>query len=125
MESKKIAMPVTCKSRLVEKCLGCTAMKLQSSAHIGDDGITIELHCENEVVCDALEDRRWASFLPCDPGDDLYFANGQTGRVEEVAFCIGSDVPVVRCQKFIGDTSYDMTFSSDDLGKTVFLSPNE
>lgn len=125
MESKESFVKVTCKSRITAKCDGCPALKLQSQVSTcpAVPEVLVELCCENEAVCNALEDRRWDSFMPCFPGDDLYFTGGKMGRVTGVLFD-DQEYPLICCLKFYGDDCrdfYDFSFRANELGKLVFL----
>lgn len=126
MEIKDLPISIAFSCRIEEKCVGCPAMKAQvgvRSDHPNSD-LLVGLRCENEEVCNALEERRWASLLPCAPGDALYFMNGQTGRVMEIAFD-GNSAPLIRCVKLIGSNPYESCFRADEIGKSVFLSREE
>jgi len=111
-----------------DACIGCAALNVSGKiSYLTDDEgqevPRLNLSCANRTVCEALEHRPERA-PRCSPGDLVWFANGQTGKIKELVFR-GYEDPVIRCDKRLDDADYEVEYSLDDLGSAIFLSQSE
>lgn len=111
-----------------DACVGCEALNVTGKiSYLTDDEgqevPRLNLSCANRTVCEALEHRPEKA-PRCNPGDLIWFANGQTGKIKELAFC-GCGAPVIRCVKRLDDEGYEVEYGMNDLGSVIFLSQSE
>jgi len=107
------------------ECKGCPALDVDMATMSANGESIVVLLCANEPVCTMLEQRPAAQDAGINPGARVWFANGQTGVIKELAICDTSTTPIVRIAKYLGDDAYEVTHSISDIGKVVFLKPED
>lgn len=108
------------------ECEDCPAIDVEATVTAGSDGkMTVLLQCANEAICLMLKSRPAPQDTGISPGARVWFANGQTGVIKELAICNTSTMPIVRIAKYLDDEAYEVTHSISDIGKTVFLKPED